>query len=163
MKTRFLIIMTLFGFAVSTTAQEIAENAIGLRLGDANGLGASISYQRAILENNRLEVNFGWSNDSDYNGIKAVGLFQWVKPLEGDFNWYFGAGAGFASYTFDSRGYKNHKDSFVFVSGDIGVEYNFDFPLLLSLDLRPELGFGDGAYDNNDLDIDVGVSARYRF
>jgi len=165
MKSRFLIIIALFGFAITATAQEIAENAIGLRLGDANGLGASISYQRAILESNRLEVDFGWSNGKDYNGVKLVGLYQWVKPLQGDFNWYFGAGAGFSTYTFNNyRGRdEDHKDSFVFASGDIGVEYKFDFPLLLSLDLRPELGFGDGAYSNNNLDLDVGVSARYTF
>jgi len=163
MKSRFLIIIALFGFAITATAQEIAENAIGLRLGDANGLGASISYQRAILENNRLEVDFGWSNGKDYNGVKLVGLYQWVKPIQGDFNWYFGAGAGFSSYAFDGYRDNDYKDSFVFASGDIGVEYKFDFPLLLSLDLRPELGFGDGAYNNNDLDLDVGVSARYTF
>ncbi|WP_452230090.1 MULTISPECIES: hypothetical protein [unclassified Lacinutrix] len=165
MKTKFLIGIALFGFAITTTAQEIAENAIGLRLGDANGLGASISYQRAILDNNRLEVDFGWSNGKDYHGVKAVGLFQWVKPIQGDFNWYFGAGAGFSSYTFDGYRYRDndYKDAYVFASGDIGVEYTFDFPLLLSLDLRPELGFGDGAYNNNDLDLDVGVSARYTF
>ncbi|MDO6598027.1 hypothetical protein Q4512_13980 [Oceanihabitans sp. 2_MG-2023] len=161
MKTRFLILIVALGFTSFLNAQEIAENAIGLRLGDANGLGASITYQRAILESNRMELNLGWSSDRDYSGIKAVGLFQWVKPIQGDFNWYFGAGAGFASYKFDK--YDNHKDAFVFAAGDIGVEYTFDFPLLLSLDLRPELGFGDGAYNNNNLDIDVGISARYTF
>ena len=39
----------------------------------------------------------------------------------------------------------------------------FDIPLLLSLDIRPELGFGDDVYDNNDLDFDVAFSVRYVF
>jgi hypothetical protein len=31
---------------------------------------------------------------------------------------------------------------------DIGIEYNFDIPLLISLDFRPEFG-GNGYYKNN--------------
>jgi hypothetical protein len=37
--------------------------------------------------------------------------------------------------------------TFVFAAGDIGIEYNFDIPLLISLDFRPEIG--DGYYKNN--------------
>ena len=29
---------------------------------------------------------------------------------------------------------------FVFAAGNIGIEYNFDIPLLISLDMRPEIG-----------------------
>jgi hypothetical protein len=35
-----------------------------------------------------------------------------------------------------------------FAAGDIGIEYNFDIPLLISLDFRPEFG-GSGYYNNN--------------
>ena len=165
MKTKFLIGFALFGFALTTSAQEIAKNAIGLRLGDSRGLGAEISYQRAILENNRLELDFGFKNGKDYNGVKAVVLFQWVKPIQGDFNWYFGAGAGFSAYKFNNYGDNDYKDSFVFLASDIGVEYKFDFPLLLSLDVRPELSSRKETKDNTtiDLDFDVGISARYTF
>jgi len=165
MKSTYLLLIAFFGFVITANAQEIASNAIGLRLGDSRGLGAEISYQRAILENNRLEIDFGWRNGKDYDGVKLVGLFQWVKLLEGNFNWYFGAGAGLGSYRFDVHGNGNNdiNESFVFAAGDIGVEYKFDIPLLLSIDIRPELGFGDDLYDNNDLDFDVAFSVRYTF
>ena len=56
MKNTTLIIFTiLFGAFVS--AQEISKNAIGLRLGDSDGLGTEISYQRAISDANRIEVH----------------------------------------------------------------------------------------------------------
>ena len=55
MKKLFLLSFVLLGFAFTSNAQSISENAIGLRLGDSDGFGAEISYQRAILENNRLE------------------------------------------------------------------------------------------------------------
>ena len=91
MKSTFLLLIAFFGIVSIITAQNIAPNAIGLRLGDSGGFGAEVSYQRAILENNRIEVDFGWRNDKSYDGVKFVGLFQWVKHLDGSFNWYFGA------------------------------------------------------------------------
>jgi len=51
----------------------------------------------------------------------------------------------------------------VFAAGDIGIEYNFDIPLLISLDFRPEIGFGDELYDNNDLGLDIALGLRYQF
>lgn len=51
----------------------------------------------------------------------------------------------------------------MFAAGHIGIEYNLDIPLLLSLDFRPEMGFGDETYDNDDLDLDIALSIRYQF
>jgi hypothetical protein len=47
-----------------------------------------------------------------------------------------------------------------FIAGDIGIEYSFDFPLLLSLDFRPELGFGNF---NDDLNFGIALGLRYQF
>ena len=47
-----------------------------------------------------------------------------------------------------------------FVAGDIGIEYDFDIPLLISLDFRPEFGNNDFT-DNTIFDIALGV--RYQF
>ena len=51
----------------------------------------------------------------------------------------------------------------MFLAGDIGIEYNFDIPLLISLDFRPEFGFGNDFYNNNDLGFDIGFGIRYQF
>lgn len=163
MKKLFLLSVAVLGFAFSSNAQDISENAIGLRLGDSDGLGAEISYQRALGENNRLEVDLGWRDGNNYDGFKLAGLYQWVWNLDGGFNWYAGVGGGLGSFSFDNPGGKDISDTFVFAAGDVGIEYNFDIPLLISLDFRPEIGFGDDLYNNNDLDFDIALGIRYQF
>lgn len=143
---------------VSGNAQGISENALGLRLGDSDGFGAEISYQRALSGNNRLEFDLGWRSGKEWNGFKLAGLYQWVWQLDGSFNWYAGVGGGLGSYSFDSKHVDN--ETFIFAAGDIGIEYNFDIPLLLSLDFRPELGFGDF---RDDIDFDIALGLRYQF
>ncbi|MDO5980312.1 hypothetical protein [Flavivirga spongiicola] len=163
MKKLFLLSVAILGFTLTSGAQSISDNAIGLRLGDSDGLGAEISYQRALGDNNRLELDFGWRDGKNYDGFKLAGLYQWVFPLDGSFNWYVGAGGGIGSFSFDVPGGRDVSDTFIFAAGDIGIEYNFDIPLLLSLDFRPEIGFGDDVYNNNDLDFDIAFSIRYQF
>ncbi|WP_100611435.1 outer membrane beta-barrel protein [Confluentibacter lentus] len=164
MKKLLLLSITLLGFAFSSNAQEISKNALGLRLGDSDGFGAEISYQHALGDNNRLELDLGWRDGKNYDGFKLAGLYQWVFPLEGNFNWYVGAGGGLGSFSVNNPGGgDDFDDTFFFLAGDIGIEYNFDIPLLLSLDFRPELGFGDDSYDNNDLDFDIALGIRYQF
>ncbi|WP_053991189.1 hypothetical protein [Mangrovimonas sp. TPBH4] len=166
MKKLFLIALTCIGFSFATQAQMISPNAIGLRLGDSDGIGAEISYQRALGLDNRLEVDFGWRNGNRHDGVKLTGIYQWVWNIDGGFNWYAGPGAGLASYEehyHHGNVYHDEHDTFIFIAGDVGIEYSFDFPLLLSFDLRPEWGFGDSAHDNNDLDFDLALGVRYQF
>ncbi|WP_397362694.1 hypothetical protein [Olleya sp. R77988] len=158
MKKIFLLIIACIGITSFVSAQEISDHAIGLRLGDSDGFGAEISYQHALGSNNRLEADFGWRSGSGYNGFKLTGLYQWVWVLDGDFNWYAGVGGGIASYSFDTNLIDD--ETFIFAAGNVGVEYNFDIPLLLSLDFRPELGFGDY---RDDLDFDIALGVRYKF
>ncbi|CAH8282088.1 hypothetical protein EV196_11055 [Mariniflexile fucanivorans] len=161
MKKLLLFSVALLGFTVASNAQDISENAIGLRLGDSDGFGAEISYQRALGDINRLEVDLGLRSGNGYDGFKLAGIYQWVWSLEGDFNWYAGVGGGVASYSFDSvePGFDD-SETFIFAAGDIGIEYNFDIPLQLSLDIRPEFGFGDY---RDDLDFDIALGVRYQF
>ncbi|WP_411895186.1 hypothetical protein [Winogradskyella sp. A2] len=158
MRKLFLSTVAIFTGLLFVNAQEIADNAIGLRLGDSDGFGAEISYQRALGDANRLEVDLGWRSGNEYDGFKLTGIYQWVWELDGDFNWYAGAGGGLGSYSFDNP--LADDETFVFVAGNVGIEYNFDIPLLLSLDFRPELGFGDF---NDDLDFDIALGIRYQF
>lgn len=172
MNKLFLTTLTFLGFLTIGNAQEISKNAIGLRLGDSDGFGAEISYQRAIMENNRLEFDFGWRDGKNYDGVKFIGLYQWVWNIDGGFNWYAGPGVGLAAFKHEYERYvpgqnyyyyEENRDAFAILTGTVGIEYSFDFPLLLSLDFRPELGFGDDIYDNNDLDFDIGFGVRYQF
>lgn len=163
MRKLFLSIIAIGGLFFTVNAQEISENAIGLRLGDSDGFGAEVSYQRALGDSNRLEVDLGWKDGKNHNGFKISGLYQWVWQLDGSFNWYAGVGGGLGSFSIDLPNNEDITDTFIFAAGDIAIEYNFDIPLLISLDFRPEIGFGDDLYDNNDLDFDIALGLRYQF
>lgn len=155
MKKIVLLTLCIFGFTLSSQAQSIADHALGLRLGDNDGFGTEISYQHGLTENNRLELDLGWRSRNDLDAFRLTGLYQWVWNLEGGFNWYAGAGGGIGSV--DTG---DDSEFFVLVAGDVGIEYDFDFPLLLSLDFRPEIGFNDY---NDDLGFDIALGIRYQF
>jgi len=158
MRKLFLLAIAFIGFTALLSAQDISPNAIGLRLGDSDGFGAEISYQRALGDNNRLEFDLGWRSGNTFDGFKLAGLYQWVWNLDGGFNWYAGVGGGVGSYSFDNN--ELDDETFLFAAGDIGIEYDFDIPLLISLDFRPELGFGTYT---DDLDFDIALGIRYQF
>ncbi|WNH09340.1 hypothetical protein [Thalassobellus suaedae] len=163
MKTYLITGILVLIASVSMEAQDISKNALGLRLGDNDGFGGEISYQRGLNENKRLEFDLGWRDGKNYDGFKLAGLHQWVWNIDNGFNWYAGVGGGLGSFSFNNNNGNDYTDTFVFAAGDIGIEYNFDIPLLLSLDFRPEIGFGDENYDNNDLDFDIALGIRYQF
>lgn len=159
MKKLFLLSMTLLGFTLVSNAQDIADHAIGLRLGSSDGFGAEVSYQHALSDSNRIEADLGLRNGDYYSAFKLTGLYQWVMPIDDGFNWYVGAGAGLTSFSGKKDFDGNNSTSF-FVAGDIGIEYAFDFPIQLSLDFRPEIGSND--YTDNTL-FDVALGIRYQF
>jgi len=163
MKKLFLSAFMLAGLAFSTQAQEISKNALGLRLGDNDGFGGEISYQRGLSDNNRLEVDLGWRDSNHVDAIKLTGLYQWVWNIEGGFNWYAGVGGGLGSWSYDHNDF-DESGTFFFVAGDLGIEYKFDIPLMLSLDFRPELYLNnDDAFRDNSFGPDIALGVRFTF
>ncbi|MEO9571316.1 MAG: hypothetical protein ABJH82_05095 [Polaribacter sp.] len=148
MKKIVLGFSLLVGSIFTINAQEISDNTIGLRFGGGNGAGGEISYQKYLGENNRLEINLGLANE--FTNFKATGLYEWVWTLEDKFNWYAGAGGGVVSAN----------GTGVYAAGVVGLEYNFDAPILLSLDYRPEIGIAGGL---DGLNSDIALSVRYQF
>lgn len=165
MKKYIFLILIIAAFGSEVSAQEISKNAIGLRLGDNDGFGPEVNYQRGIGNNNRLEFGLAWHNYRHHDGFKLTGIYQWVWNIDGGFNWYAGPGAGLGFVNYDRYYYdddyddRRDTDFYGFVTGTVGIEYSFDFPLLLSIDARPQFNLGY----NDDLGIDVGLSARYQF
>ena len=160
--------LTVFLFLTATfamSAQQISEHALGLRLGDSDGFGAEISYQKSINRSNWVEIDLGWRDSRDFDAFKLTGTYQWVEPLDGNFNWFYGVGGGLGNVDFSAGSGGEVPDGglFVFGAGVIGIEYNFDIPLLISLDFRPEIGLigYDDFSDNFDFDIALGL--RYQF
>ena len=167
MKKVILSAFMLLGLAFSAQAQDISKNALGLRLGDNDGFGGEISYQRGLGDNNRLELDLGFRNSNEVDAFKLTGIYQWVWNIDGGFNWYAGVGGGVGSWSYDRRiGGEQVEDSgaFVFVAGDLGIEYNFkEAPIQLSLDIRPELYFNSDDYREDNFGPDLALGIRYRW
>ncbi|MDR0560939.1 MAG: hypothetical protein LBG92_12305 [Prevotellaceae bacterium] len=137
MKKVFVVIALIVSGFYAANAQ-VDGNAIGLRL----GYGAEISYQHALGSSNRLELDLGIDFGNGYLGTGLSGIYQWVfdlSSLSKGFNWYIGPGASLAFWSY--KGTNGGSDFALGVAGQIGIEYNFDFPLQLSLDYRPVLRF----------------------
>jgi hypothetical protein len=170
MTKRILCLICSVFFFTHFSAQ-VNPNAIGLRSGGGYGgaYGGEISYQKAFGSENRLEIDFGWSNRRDefwknkawrYNQIAFSGIYHWVYNLTEGLNWFIGPGAqiGF----FDDY-YNENSGISLALGGQIGIEYDFNqhsVPLLLGFDVRPMIdfvgyyaGFGGG----------VAFSLRYTF
>lgn len=192
MRRLTIFLAILFAAAVSAAAQP---KAAGLRIG---GTGLDATYQYYMAKDQFVEGNLGL--DFGYNvngnvGVKATAVynFVWARPAwtnTGSWALYAGPAVslGFVDdmVPYDVGGIINgyYDNGFMLaLGGQVGVEYNFDFPLSLSLDLRPLFGMhiNDGRfripdtstvvryekkigfYDNGLLGFAPSISFRYRF
>ncbi len=162
MKKLVVLVVIAFTFIVDTSAQEVSPHAIGIRIGDNDGFNTEVSYQRKLGYGNRLELDLGLNSSKYYNAWKLSGIYQWVWVIDNRFNWYAGVGAGIGSWSVKDDYKSDDEGLFVNAAGDIGIEYNFDFPLLISLDFRPEIGIVN-SFGNNDLGLDIALGLRYQF
>jgi hypothetical protein len=162
MKKVIVSAVLFVGAVLSSQAQDISKNSIGLRLGDNDGFGAEISYQRRLTPINRLEFDLGWRNSDEVDAIKLAGMYQWIWNIDKGLNWYAGAGGGIGSWRYSNEGESNN-GTFVFISGNLGIEYQFDFPLQLTLDVRPEIYLLSGDYRETNFGPDLALGIRYQF
>lgn len=158
MKKTLIFIAATLCFAAAASAQP---KAIGARLDGMGYVGLEASYEHYLGNPHFLEVNAGvWG----WNGFSASGIYNFVfaQPVwttRGDWSWYAGPGV---SLGVDSNG---DKAKFFFgLAAQVGLEYQFWFPLQLSADLRPVIGFCDGEfYDRGMLGFVPTISVRYAF
>lgn len=161
MKKMLLIAVAAF----ACTMAYAQPRAIGGRLGAFEG----VSYQHALGENNMIEIEAGYSirgnaeywgywkccnvterNKSWGNSIQAAVTYDWIDPFgakfpevgKGGFHWYMGVGAagGYGLNAYTRHDENDYKWGFVAAAGRVGVEYDFWFPLQLSIDYRPTIG-----------------------
>lgn len=160
MKRFGLLVFIMAAFAAIAVAQP---RAIGGRI----GYGFEVSYQHGLGESNMVNIDLGLPG---FVGVEAAATYDWINPggheipwnEQGSWNWYAGVGAGVGFYGFD------YPSAFVGAAGRIGIEYNFWFPLQLSLDYRPIIGVGfyptgvninyDGLYAGG-----IALGVRYLF
>lgn len=148
---------------------QISEHALGLRSGGSNAFGTEITYQKGLNGINRIQVDLGLHRINAAQAFKLTGTYQWVKPLENDFRWFYGFGAGIGYVDFDNSipliKAENFGTTLLSVEGIVGVEYSLarsaGIPLQLALDFNPNLNLFNDYYD--DFDFDLALSVRWMF
>jgi hypothetical protein len=159
MKKSFLLVAIL---AIVGAATAVAQpRAIGVNI----GYGIDLSYQHGLGEANMIDLSV---NIPAFNGIGATATYDWINPFntaipwneKGEWNWSLGVGAG--------AGIHGFKQPFWYagVVGHVGVEYNFWFPLQLSVDYRPNIGVAiaaDGGAMFNGVGLFSGITLGVRY
>lgn len=169
MKKLIIVLLAVFALGSAALAQGNSEKyAIGLRLGGGYGWGIGVMDNfnanvevSAMLgvgpKLNRIELDLGWRHwHFDCLGLYAT--YQWRWNIVKGLHWYVGPGAG-VNFWFNA-----YNPVSLSIGGQVGLEYNFDFPLQLSLDIRPMIGIID-PWDNSNLwpDMSAAFGIRYRF
>ena len=150
MKTKSIIITVLLAFsALTVTAQP---RALGARIG---ATGFDVSYQHTLGNVNfiqtDLSLDFGYGASSA-PGIKGTAIYNFVvaRPAwtqKGTWALYTGPGLSLG-YVQDKVNYRSgnyiwHPYDYGFmlaVAVQAGLEYTFEFPLQISVDIRPYFG-----------------------
>lgn len=161
-----LLLTALFVVMGSVVAMA-GPRAIGGRI----GYGVEFSYQHGLNSGNMVSLDAGLAG---INGIEAAATHDWIFNItawdkKGSWNWYAGVGAAAGVYELFTKDENLPTRFYVGAAGRIGAEYNFWFPLQLSLDWRPVVGphfTGDGTIGFNAWGLYQGglcLGVRYLF
>lgn len=151
MKKIIIAAALVLGFAAAASAQP---RALGVRIGN----GGEISYQHS-MGSNFLEVDGGLGLglvDGVFN-VGATGIYNFmISEFGNGFGFYAGPGAGVGL----ALGDVNYLA--LSAAGMVGIEYNFNFPLQISLDFRQHIGIG---FSGNGIwaPSSIGLGLRYQF
>jgi len=168
---KLLFISTLFLLFSQNSLSEIHPHALGIRsISGYFGYGGEISYQHALGDINRLEIDLGWSrnrgNAFGYNeryGFMVVsGIYHWVNDIRDGFAWYYGVGGQIINYSSYRSGTVYNGFS-IGIGGQIGIEYDLnelDVPFQASIDMRPMWILGNRI---NGYTLGSALSLRYTF
>ena len=158
MKKFLIILVAALGMAAVASAQP---KAIGGRIGN---YGLDISYENYVGSGSDfLEFELGLDDAFSTSAFHFDGVYNimiahpdWTSS--GQWGFYAGPGASVAVW----ENGKAENVVYAGVVGNVGLEYIFDFPLQLSISLRPRLMFGDGKVRDNGL-LSLGLGFRNMF
>ena len=163
MKKFFSTLIAVVALSASAFAQAGSEKfAIGARIGYGYaGFPAEVSFMWGVGPNlNRIEMDLGFNywgyGGYHYAGLQFTAAYQWRWNIVKGLHWYVGPGANIATWFGDLP-------FSIGVGGQVGIEYDFDAPVQLSLDYRPMINFepwhGNWGHYNDSFCFGV----RYRF
>ncbi|MBO4588458.1 MAG: hypothetical protein J5711_06155 [Bacteroidales bacterium] len=168
----YIVLFLLASFAAAqvsdttriTDTDSIATADSNRRSGDAFGfrLGAGpdrsgefdVTWQK-VLGRYRLEVDLGWAQCDKWGYLNVSTAFHFHWKIVKGLAWYVGPGINMGWYFGDYH-------FGLGVGAQLGIEYNFDFPIQFSIDIFPRYNIL-GASDAVGLGGSGALSVRYRF
>ena len=147
MKRIIIAAALVLGFTVAASAQP---RAIGGRF----GYGVDLSYQHYVGGDNFVEADLGLDS---FKFLNVAATYNFMISEFGDgFGFYAGPGAGVGLAVGDINYLA------LSAAGMVGIEYNFNFPLQISLDFRQHVGLG---FNGHGLwtPSSIGLGIRYQF
>lgn len=152
MKKTILVLAAVLCFAALASAQP---KALGVRF----GWGVDVSYENYVGGSDFLEFELGLDGYDSAFHVDGVYNFMIAQPdwtSNGSWGFYGGPGLGVTVANGDNN------TVYAGVLGNLGLEYTFNIPLQISLDVRPRLYFGDGGVYSNGI-FSFGLGVRYAF
>jgi hypothetical protein len=137
-------------------AQQTYKNALGGRLGTANG----ITYKTFISGDRALDFILNFRSNGSESTFRFTGLYEIHNNINNapGLRWYYGPGATVGSRKFKSS---DESDLLVSIDGVLGLDYKFDgAPINLALDWKPAIE----VTPNTEFDAEgFGLSIRFTF
>ena len=166
MKKIILIAVAIITMGAIASAQP---KAIGGRFGYGP---LEASYQHYLGDPNFMEIDLGAYSYSSHSGFLATGTYNWVFSQpdwtpRGNWSWYAGPGVAFGSVPRKQKEGDWENKAMFGIVGQVGLEFQFWFPLQISADVRPIIGYSDGefwddVFDAGNIFFPV-ISIRYMF
>ena len=166
MRRIIVIFSAVLCVAVTAGAQS---RALGVRFAGYSGM--EVSYEHVLGdEPNFLEAEVGINAHHSTVGFQVTGIYNWqISEFDwtprGDWSLYAGPGVSFGTSAHKNDDSTYSTKGFIGITGQIGLEYEFWFPLQLSLDIRPVLGITKGGFWDDGLTYGLlpTFSIRYCF
>ncbi len=162
-----LIAVVMFGGIASS------QISLGGRFYEGISWGAEVSLHYDMSQTNRIEADFGYNNGvvtkhypntnvtylNDYYVATATGAYHWMFNIVKGFGWFVGPAAQLGI----GSDHDNDLYARLALGAQGGVEYKFDFPLQVSLDVRPMVDLFHLADPHGLFHFGVAAGVRYRF
>ena len=158
------LIITLTVILAAMTAAKAQPRAVGISVGPYE----AVTFQHMVYgTDDFFQLDLGYQVGSPMPGsMRLAATYNMIlmQPdwFGGDWNFYVGPGAQFGS------GFRSLKALSFSAVCQVGLEYNFDFPLMVSAEVRPSIGICLSS-DKFKYDLDglfgfiPTISAKYRF
>jgi len=168
------ILIAVLSFSGVYAQSDTYRNAVGARVSLGSGVTTELSYRRTTFATDRFQLDIGYTergNDDAHtvDSYDLIATYQFTFNVADPIYLFVGPGLGGGLLDIDRENTDIIDKEMYFKGAAIaGVDLDFDFPVIISLSIRPEYNFygeQDGAdvFDDDKFLLNYGLSVRYQF